>query len=276
MRSASAVRERDEHAAALAQHPGELGLRLREPSCGNGRPLCLERMSCACGNGSSAAVELQGLDALLLPQMPHVGGLPDEVGRAIERRNEIVRNSSLVIGERRLEVVPAALDSRIDDRMLEGMQRALRERRECADLLDLVAEELDAKRVAAGARKDVHEPAAHSELASGVDTLGAYVPASASASTRPSRPSSSPTRISTETGLRPGRKALCHRARRRADETAPGEHGERPRALTDEVRRRIEPGIDTDAAARQECDLRRVDVPGDGLGGIPRLLLLGE
>src|SRR3546814_15694341 len=56
------------------------------------------------------------------------------------------------------------------------MQRALRERRERADLLDLVAEELDTKRVAAGARKDVYEPAAHRELASGVDTLGALVP----------------------------------------------------------------------------------------------------
>ncbi len=275
----AAVRERDEHAAALAQHPGELGLRLREPSCGNGRPLCLERMELRVRERveRGGVLEVQGLEALLLPQMPHVGGLPDEVGRAIERRNEIVRNSSLVIGEHRLEVVLAALGSRIDDRVLDGMQRALRERRERADLLDLVAEELDAKRVAAGARKDVHEPAAHRELASGVDSLGAFVPCERERFDEAVEAELVPDpNLDRDGPFVLGRKALCNRAGRRADETASSEHGEGPRALTDEVRRRIEPGVDTDAAARQECDVRWVDVPGDGLGGVPRLLLLGE
>ena len=55
------------------------------------------------------------------------------------------------------------------------MERALRERRERADLLDLVAPELDAQRLASGRREDVDEPAAHGELPALVGPLDALV-----------------------------------------------------------------------------------------------------
>ena len=63
----------------------------------------------------------------------------------------------------------------IDRARLDRVQRALRERRERADRLDLVAEELDAQRLAPGRREDVDEPAANGELAAVVDALDALV-----------------------------------------------------------------------------------------------------
>ena len=51
------------------------------------------------------------------------------------------------------------------------MQRALCERRERTNRFDLVAEELDAQRLAAGRREDVDKTAAHRELAAIVDAL---------------------------------------------------------------------------------------------------------
>ena len=55
------------------------------------------------------------------------------------------------------------------------MQSALRERREGADRLDLVAEELDPERLAARGREHVDEPAADGELSALVDPLDALV-----------------------------------------------------------------------------------------------------
>src|SRR5579884_1779491 len=55
------------------------------------------------------------------------------------------------------------------------MERALRERREGADGLDLVAEELGAQRLAAGGREDVDDAAADGELAALVRPLDAGV-----------------------------------------------------------------------------------------------------
>ena len=60
------------------------------------------------------------------------------------------------------------------------------------------------------------------------------------------------------------------------DEAALGEHRERPGALPDEVRRGLEPGADADATAREQRDGRRVDVPGDRLGRVARVLVLGQ
>src|SRR5207237_901706 len=53
----------------------------------------------------------------------------------------------------------------------------------------------------------------------------------------------------------------------RADEPASGEHVERARPLAHEVRRRLEPGLPTHAAAREQCDLIVAAEPGGGLGG---------
>ena len=55
------------------------------------------------------------------------------------------------------------------------MERALGERGEGADVLDLVAEELDTERLATGAREDVDEPASHRDLATLLDPLYAVV-----------------------------------------------------------------------------------------------------
>jgi len=55
------------------------------------------------------------------------------------------------------------------------MQRPLRERRERAHLLDLVAVELDPERLATRRREDVDEPTADSELAALLGTLDALV-----------------------------------------------------------------------------------------------------
>ena len=55
------------------------------------------------------------------------------------------------------------------------MERALGERREGADLLDLVAEELDPQRLAAGRREDVDQAAADRELSAVLDALDAFV-----------------------------------------------------------------------------------------------------
>ena len=55
------------------------------------------------------------------------------------------------------------------------MERALRERRERPDLLDVVSEELHAQRLAAGAREDVDETAAHCDLPALFHPLDAFV-----------------------------------------------------------------------------------------------------
>src|SRR2546423_1404549 len=72
-----------------------------------------------------------------------------------------------------LDEIEAALAGREDRARVDRVQRALRERRERADRLHLVAEELDAQRLAAGRREDVDQPAAHGELAAVVDALRA-------------------------------------------------------------------------------------------------------
>ena len=53
-----------------------------------------------CGNGSSSdgPVERDRVEALLRPHAPHLVRLPDEVGRAVEQRHEVVRD----LGDRRL------------------------------------------------------------------------------------------------------------------------------------------------------------------------------
>ena len=117
---------------------------------------------------------------LLLPDLPHVVGLPDEVRRPVERRDEVVRDASRgqslgPVRNRRLDQVGTTLRGRVDDCALDVVQRSLRERRERAQRLDLVAEELDTQRVAAGRREDVDEAAANRELAALLGAIDALV-----------------------------------------------------------------------------------------------------
>src|SRR5947209_7106324 len=101
------------------------------------------------------------------------------------------------------------------------MERALRERREGAHRLDLVAEELDAQGLAACSREDVDDAAAHRELAAVVHSLHSLV-----ARERERLGERIDARLETGaqldwSGTRLGRrKPLRKRARRRADQAA--------------------------------------------------------
>ena len=175
--------ERDDDAVPATDEGRELVLGLGQPAGGDGGPLRLERVRL----GLRERVELRGAverdrtEALLLGDATRLVGLPDDVGWAADGRDEVGRD----IGDQRLAVLVRAevgldeigppLGRGIDDRMVRGMQRALRERGEGADLLDLVAEELDAERLATGRGKDVDDPAADGELTTLVDAVDALV-----------------------------------------------------------------------------------------------------
>ena len=157
------------------------------------------------------------------------------------------------------------------------MQRPLRERRERAHLLDLVAEQLHPQRLAAGGREDVDDAAAHGELAALVDAIDALV-----AGARESRREAVEARLRADVephGLgagSEGRHSLGEGGGRRADEAAGGEDVESPRPLADEVRRRLEPGCVRDAAAREQRDAVGAEEPRRALGRVPRIRVLGE
>ena len=168
--------------------PGELVLRLRQPPRRDRGALRLEleRLAAREGVELGRALERERLEALLLPDRAHVVRLPDEVGRAIERGDEVVGDrlvdpacpSSSSHRVRRLEVDRSPRAAPPPDRRsrsVTGVERPLREGRERAHLLDLVTEELDAQRLAAGRREDVDDAAAHRELTPFLDPVDALV-----------------------------------------------------------------------------------------------------
>ncbi len=157
------------------------------------------------------------------------------------------------------------------------MERTLREGGERADRLDLVAEELDADRLAAGRGEDVDDAAADGELAAVVDALDACVPGERERlGERLDADLGAGAELDLD-GTRGGRRhRLGERARGRADEAAPREHVERPRALAGEVRRRLEARVPAHAAARQVADDVVAEEPGGRLGRVPRVRVLGE
>ena len=170
-----------------------------------------------------------------------------------------------------------ALAGGVDGRVVDGVERALRERRERPDLLELVPEELDAERLASGAREDVDEAAAHGDLAALLDPLDALVAGERERLDELVEPGAARLREHDDVGpIRLRRNPLRERARGDADEPAAREDVERARALADEVRGRLETGSGVHAAAREERDAIGVDVPADGLGDVARLLVLGE
>ena len=157
------------------------------------------------------------------------------------------------------------------------MKRALRERRERAHLLDLVAEELDPDRLAAGRREDVDQAAAHRELSPVVDTLDALVPRERERLREALDPGSVADRDADR--LRPlvaRRDPLGERRRGGPNETARGEDVESARTLADEVRRRGEARLPADAAARQERDPFGAQVPARRLREVARVGVLGR
>ena len=157
------------------------------------------------------------------------------------------------------------------------MQGALRERGERAHGLDLVTEELDAERLAARRGEHVDDAAADGEMSALLDLVDALV-----AGARELLGARVDARLGAETdldSLRPGSRrgrALGERERRREDEPAGGEDVERPRPLPHEVRRRLEPGFPADAAAREQPDPLRPEVPGRRLGGVAGVSIVGQ
>ena len=157
------------------------------------------------------------------------------------------------------------------------MERALRERRERTHRLDLVAEEVDPERLAARRREDVDDAAAHRELAAVVDALHPLVAREGERLREPLDAGLEARAQLDRLGARLHRRqALGERSRRRADEPAAREHVERARPLAHEVRRRREPRLPGDAAARQQADRVVAEEPGRGLGGVARVRVLRQ
>ncbi len=240
------VRERDHHALPGPQERAELGLGLGEPPCGDRRSLRLEgeRLAGRERVELRRAFQVEGRAELFGADRAHLVGLPDQVGRALERRHEVAgnRRQLTVVAVPRLDQIEPSLGGRVDRGAVHGPQRALREGREDPDRLHLVTEQLDPERLAAGAREDIDDPAADGELAALLgpvdplvagkrEQLGQLVALEEVADGDRER-------------LGPGRRrreALRERRRGGTDEAAACEHVQRARPLPDEVRRRLEP-----------------------------------
>ena len=256
--------ERDDDAVAGADEALELVLRLGDPARGDRGALRLERDAAGPAGTGRARSRRRGraAESLLLPDAADVVRLPDEVGRAVDGRDEVGRRLRRrgvgLVGRGRLDEVAAPLGGGVDAASGRRCERALRERREGAHLLDLVAEELDAKRLAAGGREDVDDPAADGELPALVDAVDPLVARERELLGEPVDARLVADAEVDGSGSRlERRQALGERARRRADEPARGEHVERAVALADEMWRRLEPRLVADAAAGKERDAAR-------------------
>ena len=235
-----AVRERDDNALPGAHERGQLVLGLGEAACSDRGALRLEgeRLRLRERVELGRPVERRLFeDAVVLPHAAHPVRLEDEIGNAVERRDEILREP-FRLG---VDEVDAPLGSRIDDGLVDGMERALREGGEGSDGLDLVAEELDAQRLSAGRGEDVHDASAHGELAAVVGAVGPRVAGEGERLGQGLHPG---LRADTELDrLRPRfrrRHRLGERPGGGAHEPAAGEDVERAGTLADEVRRRLQ------------------------------------
>ncbi len=272
------------HDDALAgtDEGGELVLGLGEPSRRDRGPLRLEGERLALRKRvqlGRARERGRMRDPVLLPDTAHVVGPKDEVGRVVEDGHEVVGGPRrlVLVGERELDEIGTSLRRRVEGRLGDGVERPLGEGRERADGLDLVAEELDAERLASGGREDVDEPAAHRELAAAVDPLHPLVAGEGERRGEPVDTRLEPgAQLDRLRPRRRGREPLGERPRRRADEPAAGEHVQRPRTLADQVRRGLESRLPGDATARQQPDRVLAEEPGGGLGRVARVRVLGE
>ena len=276
------VREGDDDPLARAEQRHELVLGLGEAARRDRGPLRFERKRLCLRERVELrrARERRRFDAVLLPHPAHVVRLKDEIGRAVERRDEVVghlddRPLTLVVRELGFDEIEAALCRGVQRGLCYRVKRPLGEGREGAHGLDLVAEELDAKGLAAGRREDVDDAAAHGELSSVVHALHPLV-----AGERKRLPQAFDTGLETRAQLDRlgphlrGRQPLGQRSRRRADEPASLEHVESSCPLADEVRRRQEPRLPGDAATRQQSDRVVAEEPGRALGSVARIRVL--
>src|SRR5205085_7721225 len=93
----AAMCERDDDIEPLTQERAELVLRLTETAGRQRRPLGVERVLLTLRQRVelSGARERERSDTLLLPYLAHVIGLPDEIGRAVDDRHEILEQLGL-------------------------------------------------------------------------------------------------------------------------------------------------------------------------------------
>ena len=246
----AAMSERDDDAVPGADEALELVLRLGEPARGDRRPLRLEAMrlplrervelgrvvESRAASPSSSQTRRTSSGCQTRSGARSTGGTrsPGGAGAALPRRRRgRARRGPRAARRRDRRVVSSA-----------ACERTLGERREGAHLLDLVAEEVDAERLATGRGEHVDDPAADGELASLVDAVDALVAGERELLREPvdARLVAHP-ELERRGSRLERREPVRERAGRRADEPAGGEHVERAIALADEMRRRREPGL---------------------------------
>ena len=205
----ASVREGDDDAPARA-HERRNSTRLRRDRRTRSPVLRLEANGWVCGNGSSS-VRPASEGGSRMPSSSQTrrtasgwktksGGRPSGGTRSsgtARRRLLVPLRDKDCSGS---TSVASALGRRVQRRLCDRMERALREGRERAHRLDLVAEELDAERLAAGRREDVDDAAPHRELAAIVHPLDALVARERERLREASTPGSSPGRSSIGSG----------------------------------------------------------------------------
>ena len=222
------------------------------------------------------AVERELGEALVGPDRAHLVGLPDEVGRrgraaARDRPGSRARSSSSS-GRRMLVVVAQALGGRVDRRLPSTSRSARWVNGENARMLSISSPKSSIRN---GSRPVVGKTSTSPPRT-------AIWPRSSTRSTRcvagerraarraPRSPARRRARRASGRRAAPPRGGieLGDRERRGADEPAVCEHVERAGPLADEVRRRLEPRADADAARREERDPVLADEPADRLGRV--------
>ena len=259
----AAMGERDDDVEALPEQAGKLVLGLGQPARDERRPLRVEENGWPWGSVSSSVAPSS--DSSATPSSRQTArtssGCQTRSGtrssgstRSSGTAPGASSSSSTSVGSTRSA---AALGRRVDRHLVDVSERALRERRERADPLDLVAEELDPDGLAAGRREDVDEPAANGELSALLDPLDPLVPGERERLGEQLEPRLLAAGDADRRRPRLGRRQrLGQRERRRADEPAPREHVEGARPLADEMRRRLEARAPVHAARREAAPPR--------------------
>ena len=275
-------REGDNGPEAAADESAQLVLGLGEPSRGDRRALGLERERLAGRERVEldGGVERHGLELLLRPHLADLVRLEDEIRTARDWRDEVAwdRRRSVVrfvVGEPYLGEVEPPLCCWVDRRGVDGVQRALGERREGADALDLVAEELDPQRLPARRRVDVGDPSPQREVAALLHLVHSLVSGKGELLCERVDTRLVAGRKTNRLGSRLGRR---HRLGQRrggcAHEPAGGEHVQGAGTLADEVRGRLQSRAPVDASAGEERDLVVAQEPAGRLGSVARVGVL--
>ncbi len=257
----------------------QVTLGLREPARRDGRALRLERKLLTRGKRIELddAAQLRRIDELLRPHRAHAVGHPDDVA-ALERGRQVSRHLRLVphlVSELRAESVEPALRGRVDERVLHRVERALGKRREGANGLHVIPEELDAKRVATRRSEHVDEPTANSELPTLLDPLDPLVAGDRELLGQPVDPRAvAHADLKRRRSFRQRWHALREAERRSADKPAAGQHVESPGPLADEMGRRSDSASEGHSARGEETDPIGSEKPAHPVGCVASIGVL--